>query len=111
MIRRVNASLVGCFAALLLLGCRDAPPPSVGEVDSQAFVDKTVAELLDVYKLTLVDCRFVDEPPGVLRELVFSTAQIRVALNREPSLFSEQRQWSPDAVRRAQIIKVTYAKR
>ena len=79
----------------------------------QSFVGKTVAEFLDHQRIALDDCRFVDEPPGVLRELsVPATKQgrwLRVVLKREPSLFSEQRQWSPDAVRPTQIVEVRYA--
>lgn len=78
-----------------------------------SFVGKTVGEFLDHQRITLADCRFIDEPPGVLRELTVPAAEqgrwLRIALKREPSLFSEQRQWSPDAVRGAQIVEVRYA--
>jgi hypothetical protein len=87
------------------------PPRQATAPDLQAFVGKTVADLLDAQHLTLSECRFIDEPPGVLCELSFPTMQLHVALKRQPSLFSEQRQWSPDAVRQAQIVAIQYENR
>lgn len=114
MTRVAHIPLVVCLA-FALLGCHQPSPRKVTEADLQPFVGKTVAELIDAQHLTLSDCRFIDEPPGVLRELSFPTAQrarqLRVALKRQPSLFSEQMQWSPDAVRQAQIVGVRYADR
>jgi hypothetical protein len=85
----------------------------VTKADAQSFVGKTVAEFLDAPRIGLGECQFIDEPPGALRELSFPTAdpsrRLVVALEREASLFSEQRQWSSQAVRQAQIVGVRYA--
>ena len=111
MTRLANILIV--WFAVALLGCHQPPPRQTTEADLQPFVGRTVAELLDTQHLTLSGCQFIDEPPGVLRELSFPTAhpdrQLHVALKRQPSLFSEQRQWLPDAVRQAQIVGVRYA--
>ncbi|MDB6024296.1 MAG: hypothetical protein JWM68_519 [Verrucomicrobiales bacterium] len=113
MIRLVNIALVVCFS-ITLLGCRRSPVVRDSEADARGFVGKTVAEFLAAQHVTLADCKFIDEPPMVLRELAFPTAGHRslvLALKREPSLFSERRQWSPDAVRKAEIVGFRYADR
>jgi hypothetical protein len=108
MMRIANILVIVCFTSALL-GCHQTAPHQATAPDLQSFVGKTVAELLDTQHLTLSECRFIDEPPGVLCALIFPTTQLHVALKRQPSLFSEQRQWSPYAVRQAQIVEIRYA--
>lgn len=110
MTRVPKVILYFCLATSLI-GCRHISHVSVTKTEAQAFVGKTVAEFLDAQKITLSNSQFHDEPPGVLRELSFPTAngRLRIALKREPSLFSAQRQWSPEVVQRAHIAEVRYA--
>src|SRR5690349_652607 len=105
MTRLAHILIIAGFASLWL-GCHQPPPRQATEAALQSFVGKTVGELLDTQHLPLSDCRFSDEPPGVLRALFFPKQGLRVALKRQPSLFSQQMRWAPDVVRQAEIVGV-----
>ena len=82
-----------------------------GKEKFDAFVGKTVADLLDAQNLSLFECRFIDEPPGVLRDLFIPATKWRVSLKREPYMFSAPGKWSADAVRQVRIDGIRSANR
>jgi hypothetical protein len=91
-----------------MVACRHAA--RLSDTDLQPFVGKRVGDLLDAKKLKLAEFQFVDDPPGVLSELSLpgrNGKSLRIVLKRHSSdLFSEKRDWSPEAVRRAEIAEV-----
>jgi hypothetical protein len=83
--------------------------------DVQLFVGKSLADLFNAKGLTLAQCKFIDEPPGVLSQLSClgtDERSLEIFLKRHSSqLFSEKMQWSHDTILEAKIAKVEYGEK
>ena len=73
---------------------------------------RSVGDALVYFKVSFDSITFNDEPPGKLKCVSFSAAiegkmqKISLWLEYDTTLFSEQRKWNPDIVKKAKIRSV-----
>ena len=103
-----------CFSVILISECACSSANSLNEASlDKEFVGKEAGELLDHFMVGNEDLEMIDEPPGVLCAVSFHVAkgnnvkQFRVGLNAKPRLFSEDRRWDYEAIRKAKVTKIT----
>lgn len=76
------------------------------------WIGLTVAQVLTQCGTPYEDVQFVDEPPGKLRELVFTCRnetpphKVAIAIDYDSSLFSSQRNWPRLLVEHRKVIDV-----
>ena len=77
-----------------------------------SWIGLTVAQVLDQCGTPYHEVRLVDEPPGKLRELVFTCRsettprQVAVAIDYDSRLFSARRDWPRPLVESSRITAV-----
>jgi len=76
------------------------------------FINKTVAEVIKCYNVKYDALKFVDEPPGKLKELIFVTNvnknkhRVILYLNYSNDLFSPDFKWNQTLVKNTKVINI-----
>jgi hypothetical protein len=103
-----------CLSLMFFQGCTCSSDQEVRRSDiEQRFLGKPVGSALDFYNVGFEDLQMLDEPPGVLNGVSFnvkigeSVEPVYLWLHSQSRLFSEDRHWDYQSIRKAKIIGIT----